>query len=179
MKFVLLYKKIKMIYLIGYMGSGKTTIAAGLSNILKLPYVDTDEEIQKKTNFTINEIFKKFDEIYFRKIEKEIFTNIKGNKIISTGGGLPIYSDNMKYIKRNGISIYLKTPIQILHNRLKKSSDNRPLIQKIKKPDLKKFIEQQITEREYFYKQASYILETKDLSKEEILRKIHSFICSR
>ena len=173
-----------MIYLIGYMGSGKTTIAAGLSNILKLPYVDTDEEIQKKTNFTINEIFKKFDEIYFRKIEKEIFTNIKGNKIISTGGGLPIYSDNMKYIKRNGISIYLKkkltiNEIQILHNRLKKSLDNRPLIQKIKKPDLKKFIKKQIKEREYFYKQASYILETKDLSKEEILRKIHSFICSR
>ena len=109
-----------MIYIIGYMGSGKTTIAAELSNMLRLPYVDTDKEIQKKTNITINEIFKKFDEIYFRKIEKEIFTNIKGNKIVSTGGGLPIYSDNMKYIKRNGISIYLKTPIQILHNRLKK-----------------------------------------------------------
>ena len=168
-----------MIYIIGYMGSGKTTIASELSNILNLPYLDTDKEIQKKTNYTINEIFKKFDEIYFRKIEKEIFTSIKGNKIVSTGGGLPTYSDNMKYIKKNGISIYLKTPIQILHNRLKKSLDNRPLIQKIKKPDLKKFIKKQIKEREYFYKQASYILETKDLSEEEILRKIHSFICSR
>ena len=57
-----------MIYLIGYMGSGKTTILHTiLSNILKFPYGDTDEEIQKKTNFTINEIFKKFDEIYFKK----------------------------------------------------------------------------------------------------------------
>ena len=167
-----------MIYIIGYMGSGKTTIAAELSNMLRLPYVDTDKEIQKKTNITINEIFKKFDEIYFRKIEKEIFTNIKGNKIVSTGGGLPTYSDNMKYIKKNGISIYLKTPIQILHNRLKKSSDNRPLIQEIKNSDLKIFIKKQIKQREYFYKQANYILETKDLSKEEILRKIYSFVSS-
>ena len=167
-----------MIYIIGYMGSGKTTIASELSNILNLPYLDTDKEIQKKTNYTINEIFKKFDEIYFRKIEKEIFTSIKGNKIVSTGGGLPTYSDNMKYIKKNGISIYLKTPIQILHNRLKKSSENRPLIQKIKNSDLKIFIKKQIKQREYFYKQANYILETKDLSKEEILRKIHSFVSS-
>ena len=167
-----------MIYIIGYMGSGKTTIAKELSNMLKLPYVDTDKEIQKKTNYTINEIFKKFDEIYFRKNEKEILTSIKGNKIVSTGGGLPIYSDNMRYIKKNGISIYLKTPIQILFNRLKNSSDNRPLIQNIKNSDLKKFINKQIKQREYFYKQANYILETKDLSKEEILRKIHSFVCS-
>ena len=167
-----------MIYIIGYMGSGKTTIASELSNILNLPYLDTDKEIQKKTNYTINEIFKKFDEIYFRKIEKEIFTSIKGNKIVSTGGGLPTYSDNMKYIKKNGISIYLKTPIQILHNRLKKSSDNRPLIQEIKNSDLKIFIKKQIKQREYFYKQANYILETKDLSKEEILRKIYSFVSS-
>ena len=78
----------------------KQQLLPELSNMLKLPYVDTDKEIQKKTNFTINEIFKKFDEIYFRKNEKEIFTNIKGNKIVSTGGGLPIYSDNMKYIKK-------------------------------------------------------------------------------
>jgi len=167
-----------MIYIIGYMGSGKTTIANELSNMLKLPYVDTDKEIQKKTNYTINEIFKKFNEIYFRKKEKEILTSITGNKIVSTGGGLPIYSDNMRYIKKNGISIYLKTPIQILYNRLKNSSDNRPLIQNIKNSDLKKFINKQIKQREYFYKQANYILETKDLSKEEILRKIHSFVCS-
>ena len=167
-----------MIYVIGYMGSGKTTIASELSNILNLPHVDTDKEIQKKTSHTIDEIFKNFDEIYFRKIEKDILTSIKGNKIVSTGGGLPTYSDNMKYIKKNGKSIYLKTPIQILHNRLKKSSDNRPLIQNIKNSDLIKFIKKQIKQREYFYKQANYILETKDLSKEEILRKINSFLCS-
>ena len=160
------------------MGCGKTTIAKELSNMLKLPYIDTDKEIQKKTNYTIDEIFKKFDEIYFRKIEKNIITSIKGNKIVSTGGGLPIYLDNMKYIKKNGISIYLKTPIQILYNRLKINSDNRPLIHKIKNSDLKLFIKKQIKQREYFYKQANYVLETKDLSKEKILRKIHSFICS-
>ena len=62
-----------MIYIIGYMGSGKTTIAKELSNMLKLPYVDTDKEIQKKTNYTINEIFKKFDEIYFRKNRERDF----------------------------------------------------------------------------------------------------------
>jgi len=167
-----------MIYVIGYMGSGKTTIASELSNILNLPHVDTDKEIQKKTSHTIDEIFKNFDEIYFRKIEKDILTSIKGNKIVSTGGGLPTYSDNMKYIKKNGKSIYLKTPIQILHDRLKNNLYNRPLIKNIKTSDLKIFIKKQIQEREYFYKQADYILETKDISKEEILRKINSFISS-
>ena len=167
-----------MIYVIGYMGSGKTTIATELSNILNLPHVDTDKEIQKKTSHTIDEIFKNFDEIYFRKIEKDILTSIKGNKIVSTGGGLPTYSDNMKYIKKNGKSIYLKTPIQILHDRLKNNLYNRPLIKNIKTSDLKIFIKKQIQERECFYKQADYILETKDISKEEILRKINSLISS-
>ena len=138
------------------MGCGKTTIARELSNTLRLPYLDTDKEIQKKTNYTINEIFKNFDEIYFRKVEKEILTSIRGKKIVSTGGGLPIYSDNMKYIKKNGISIYLKTPIQILYNRLRNDLDNRPLINNINY-NLKIFIKKQIKQREYFYKQANYI----------------------
>ena len=157
------------------MGCGKTTIARELSNTLRLPYLDTDKEIQKKTNYTINEIFKNFDEIYFRKIEKEILTSIRGKKIVSTGGGLPIYSDNMKYIKKNGISIYLKTPIQILYNRLKNNLDNRPLINNINY-NLKIFIKKQIKQREYYYKQANYIVETKDKGKEEILREIHSLV---
>jgi len=167
-----------MIYIIGYMGSGKTTIASELSNMLKLQHVDTDKEIQKKTSHTIDEIFKKFDEIYFRKKEKDILTSIKGNKIVSTGGGLPTYSDNMKYINKNGKSIYLKTPIEILHDRLKNNLYNRPLIRNINTSNLKIFIKKQIQEREYFYKQAHYVLDTKDTSKEEILRKINSFICS-
>tara|TARA_Y100001978_G_scaffold16072_1_gene12480 strand:- start:269 stop:754 length:486 start_codon:yes stop_codon:yes gene_type:complete len=158
------------------MGCGKTTIARELSNILRHPYLDTDKEIQKQTNFTINEIFKNFDEIYFRKKEKEILTSIKGKKIVSTGGGLPIYSDNMKYIKKNGISIYLKTPIQILYNRLKNNLDNRPLINNIKNSHLKIFIKKQVQQREYYYKQANYIVETKDKSKKVILREIYSLI---
>ena len=157
------------------MGCGKTTIARELSNTLRLPYLDTDKEIQKKTNYTINEIFKNFDEIYFRKVEKEILTSIRGKKIVSTGGGLPIYSDNMKYIKKNGISIYLKTPIQILYNRLRNDLDNRPLINNINY-NLKIFIKKQIKQREYYYKQANYIVETIDKSKEEILREIHSLV---
>ena len=157
------------------MGCGKTTIARELSDTLRLPYLDTDKEIQKQTNFTINEIFKNFDEVYFRKIEKEILTSITGNKIVSTGGGLPIYSDNMKYIKKNGISIYLKTPIQILYNRLKNNLDNRPLINNINS-HLKIFIKKQVRQREYYYKQANHIVETKDKSKEEILREINSLV---
>ena len=164
-----------MIYIIGYMGCGKTTIARELSDTLRLPYLDTDKEIQKQTKFTINEIFKIFDEIQFRKIEKEILTSITGNKIVSTGGGLPIYSDNMKYIKKNGISIYLKTPIQILYNRLKNNLDNRPLINNINS-HLKIFIKKQVRQREYYYKQANHIVETKDKSKEEILREINSLV---
>ena len=96
-----------MVYLIGYMGAGKTTITKLLADELHLPFYDTDQEIEKKQNRSVSEIFKKDGELYFRILETQLLNNINQNSIIACGGGLPIYNNNMGLINSKGISIYL------------------------------------------------------------------------
>src|SRR5436190_1389040 len=109
------------IVLLGYMGSGKSTIARLLSESLGISYLDLDEIIEKKTNQSIKEIFETKGEIYFRKIEHEIFRNLiieKDSKemILSLGGGTPCYANNHEFLNGEGIiSIYLKASIDTLY----------------------------------------------------------------
>ena len=119
-----------MIYLIGYMGAGKTTISKLLAKKMSLPLYDIDEEIEKEEKKSVSEIFKNDGELYFRILETEILKNIKQNSIIDCGGGLPIYNNNMRFINSKGISIYLKASNNCLFNRLKNEKKNRPLISK-------------------------------------------------
>src|SRR5690606_31864596 len=99
------------IVLVGYMGSGKTTIGKKLSKIINYEFIDLDAFIEEKENLTINEIFKTKGEIYFRKIEHLYFIDIinqSSNFILSLGGGTPCYANNHLKLKRSDItSIYL------------------------------------------------------------------------
>ena len=108
-----------MIYLIGYMGAGKTTITKLLANELHLPFYDTDKEIEEKQNRSVSDIFKNDGELHFRMLETELLKNISQNSIIACGGGLPIHNNNMGLINSKGISIYLKASENCLFNRLK------------------------------------------------------------
>ena len=108
-----------MVYLIGYMGAGKSTITKLLANKFQLPFYDTDQEIEKNEKRSISDIFKKEGELYFRMLETEILKSINQNSIISCGGGLPIYNNNMELINSKGISIYLKASVNLLFDRLK------------------------------------------------------------
>lgn len=123
-----IYKKKSTIALIGFMGSGKSSVGKNLAEKLGYKFVETDAVIETKTGLTIPEIFKKSGENYFRKIEKEVLTELayRRNIVISCGGGIIEELDNRKLIKDNMISVWLHAPVKICLSRIKKGS--RPLL---------------------------------------------------
>ena len=118
----------KNIVLTGMMGCGKTSIGLALSYKLKMPVVDMDKEIEKNENMTVKEIFAKHGEEYFRKAETETAGRLSQSEgcIISTGGGVVLREENMKYLKKNGIVVYIhRTPDDIIKSV---NTENRPLL---------------------------------------------------
>ncbi|MEZ5082052.1 MAG: shikimate kinase [Bacteroidales bacterium] len=149
------------IYLVGYMGSGKTTLGKKLANEFKYKHVDLDKNIENKYHITIPDIFHRFDEKTFRKLEHESLkeTLTSDNIVISTGGGTPCFYDNMEIINKHGVSVYIKMTPDSLLKRLLKAKKKRPLIQKKSPEEIKEFIEQQLDLREPFYNQAHYTIQ--------------------
>lgn len=150
----------RKIILLGYMGCGKSTIADMLSKIIKIPFVDLDEKIEEKTNLSINAIFEQHGEIYFRKLEHEVFVellNSPENLIIGLGGGTPCYANNHELLKGNNVvSIYLKASIETLFNRLASNKSKRPLIADKSEDEMKEFIAKHLFDRSFYYNQAQH-----------------------
>lgn len=148
----------KNIFLIGMPSSGKSTLGRLLAKALNFTFVDMDERIEVKEMASIADIFKIKGEDYFRKVESEILKQIKPNQqlVVSTGGGVPCFFDNMDFIKANGISIFLDVPPAILAKRIINSTvNNRPLIDKNKSDeDVLHDIENRYHSRLKFYQQA-------------------------
>ena len=143
-----------IITLVGYMGTGKSHISNILSSKLNFKLFDLDQEISNKFELSIAEIFKNNGEIFFRKAEKETLNEILSSEesvILSVGGGTPVYYDNMERINDKSISIYLRTGVSTLTERLKKNKHKRPLIAKIADEDLPEFIAKHLFERNPFY----------------------------
>lgn len=148
------------IVLIGYMGSGKTTIAKLLSEKLHIVPSDLDEIIEEKTNLPITAIFEQKGEVYFRKQEhmllKELLSQ-KGDLILSLGGGTPCYANNHELINQEGVvSIYLKASIETLFGILNLAKNNRPLIAALEGEQLKEFIAMHLFERSFYYNHATH-----------------------
>ena len=165
-----------MIYLISYMGAGKTTIAKLLANELHLSYYDTDQEIEKKQKRSVSEIFKKDGELHFRMLETELLKNISQKSIIACGGGLSIHNNNMGLINSKGISIYLKASNNCLFNRLKNERQTRPLIDNKTDEELEYYIKNELQKRSPFYKLANHTILIDDKTTDEVLREINSLI---
>ena len=152
-----------IISLVGYMGSGKSHVSKLLSSQLRLKLIDLDQHISFKTGMTIPEIFEKRGEIYFRKKEKEILEEIlssEKNAVLSVGGGTPVYYNNMETIIQNSESIYLRTSVNNLVDRVSKNKEKRPLLARIPEPDLPEFIAKHLFERQIFYYQAKFTVST-------------------
>lgn len=147
------------IFLIGFMGVGKTTIGKQLARKLTLPFVDIDQEIEMETGETINSIFEKYGEEAFRKWESETLLKMiekYPSAIVSVGGGLPCYFNNMKLMNELGITCYLHRPAKELFQRLKNSKTERPLIKNLNDSELLRFIEKSLLKREEYYQQAQF-----------------------
>jgi len=148
------------IVLVGYMGSGKTTIGEYLSEKMNLPFFDLDKIIEENHNLSIPEIFKEKGEIYFRKEERntlDSFLASKNEYILSVGGGTVCYGTTMESLKsiNNLTIVYLKASIEELTKRLLSSMNSRPLISHLKsEKELHDFIRKHLFERNYYYNQA-------------------------
>ena len=163
------------ISLMGYMGSGKTLVSKELSILNNFKIFDLDTEISKQNNRSITEIFKEKGEIFFRKTEKEVLEKIlssEKNIILSLGGGTPCYYNNIDSINEKTISVFLKTNVKNLAQRLSSEKDKRPLIQNISNEDLPEFIAKHLFERNPFYNQAKITINTDNLSAIEIAEEI-------
>ena len=161
------------------MGSGKTLVSKELSILNNFKIFDLDTEISKQNNRSITEIFKEKGEIFFRKTEKEVLEKIlstEKNIILSLGGGTPCYYNNIDSINEKTISVFLKTNVKTLAQRLSSEKDKRPLIQNISNEDLPEFIAKHLFERNPFYNQAKITINTDNLSTKEIAEEILSQI---
>ncbi len=157
------------------MGSGKTLVSKELNILNNFKIFDLDAEISKQNNRSITEIFKEKGEIFFRKIEKEVLEKIlstEKNIILSLGGGTPCYYNNIDSINEKTISVFLKTNVKTLAQRLSSEKDKRPLIQNISNEDLPEFIAKHLFERNPFYNQAKITINTDNLSAREIAEEI-------
>lgn len=150
----------KKIVLLGYMGCGKSTIAQNLSKITQIPFLDLDICIEKRANLSIKEIFEQHGEIYFRKLEHEMFLELlqsSENAIIGLGGGTPCYANNHLLLQRDDIiSVYLKASIDTLYNRLVHNKSKRPLIANMDEDEMKEFIAKHLFDRSFYYNHAQH-----------------------
>jgi shikimate kinase len=145
-----------IIYIIGFMGSGKSTIGKKLASLLDWSFIDLDKKIEEHIGKTIPEIFSQNGEKYFREIETLLLRNLKSvsNTIVSTGGGTPCHSDNMDFMINNGLTLYLKLTPEELQSRLSESDGDRPLIKDLDRKELLQFIEEKLADRERYYNRA-------------------------
>ena len=163
-----------MLYLIGFMGVGKTTIGKQIAALNKVIFIDIDSQIEKETSKSIKEIFETDGEIAFRKLETDTIHSINKKAIIACGGGLPANNNNIEYLKHKGIVIYLKASTETLIKRLEKNKNKRPLISNLTNEERLEFIRKILKEREKTYKQADYTIETDNKTVKEVLREINS-----
>lgn len=147
----------KRIFLVGYMGSGKTSVGKLLAEKLDYGFIDMDAHIEEKQFKSVSQLFAEQGEPAFRLLEQQCLHEVAEfeNVIISTGGGAPCFFDNMDYMKSHGLTVYLKLSPDELAVRLEMSKANkRPLLAERKGAELRRFIANGLLVREPFYNQA-------------------------
>lgn len=165
------------IVLVGFMGTGKTTIAKRLADRLNMRYVSTDELIEKREGMSIPEIFSKKGESYFRKVEKEVVKEVSDfNKaVIDAGGGVVIDPENVKNLKKNGVMVCLWTDPQTVLERTKHNT-YRPLLNV---EDQLERIRELMEQRRQFYERADFHINTQKMSIEEVICEIERIVNER
>ncbi|MEO5999873.1 MAG: shikimate kinase [Chitinophagaceae bacterium] len=155
------------IFLIGFMGSGKSHWGPQLSAKVGLPFFDLDTVIVEKEKKQITEIFAEKGEEYFRYLEKAVLEELVENNnefIISCGGGTPCFFNNIRFMKNKGTVIWLNTQADVLVNRLLKEKTSRPVLKDIADEELKPYILKKILGRKLYYEQADIIVNEESLS---------------
>lgn len=160
-----------ILFLIGMMASGKTTVGKQLAKQLDYKFIDTDNEIESLFNLKISEIIKTKGISDFRVLESQVIKNYNYdiNTVVSCGGGIILNDENILFMKNNGTVIYLKTPVETLISRLKNTQlTKRPLINN----DINNIIDIYQARKDIYDKASEVTINCSDLSVEEIVVEI-------
>ena len=169
----------KPLFLVGYMGCGKSTIGRKLARALHLEFVDTDHRIEEREGATVIDIFHYEGEERFRTIEREVLEEVVATEqaaVVSTGGGLPAWSDNMERMKEMGRTIYLKRSAENIASRLSPyGRQKRPRLRGLNDEELVIFMREDMAKRDPYYSQATQVVACEGKSDDEIIREIMDF----
>jgi shikimate kinase len=169
------------IFLIGMMGAGKTHLMKLLSKKLKVGGYDLDALIEAMDERTVSEIFAQDGEESFRKQESKMLKLFGEKKafVLASGGGTPCFFDNMKWMNKQGITIWLDEPIDVLVERLIPEKAHRPLIANFSSEELKTYLEKKSEERKEFYEQATIKLSGKDVDEVKLAKRLKEEMSKR
>ena len=161
------------IFLIGLPGSGKSTLGRKLAQLLDFTLVDTDTEIVAQEGGSIEAIFKLKGETYFRETERAILhkiANTPQHKLISTGGGMPCFFDNIDFMNQSGVPIFIDVPLEALQKRLLgQNRQNRPMLANKSEEEILIFLQQKYEERLPFYSKATLSIRGAKIRANDIL----------
>jgi shikimate kinase len=168
--------KLEKIFLIGFMGSGKTHWGRKLAEKLQLPFFDLDSVVAQTEKKSISDIFVEKGEEYFRYKEKEVMEELVADHekfILSCGGGTPCFFNNISFMKENGKVVWLNTSIGILKERLLKERASRPLIRAIGDAELKSYIVRKLGERKMYYGQAHVVADEEKITLDSFIELLN------
>ena len=163
------------IFLIGFMGSGKSYWGRKLSEKLNLPFFDLDEQVVSHEGKSISEIFTVHGEEYFRLQEKNtlhLLTESHDSFIMATGGGTPCYFNNIEYMHLSGTTVWINTSQDELFRRLILEKEKRPLISELTDEQLQGFISKKYSDRRIYYEQADMIIDDETLDLDKLIQKV-------
>lgn len=160
------------IFLIGFMGTGKTHWGRLLSEKTGLRFFDLDEQIVNVADKTINEIFAEKGEEAFRLLEKEtlhIISESHESFIMACGGGTPCFFNNIVYMKEQGTVVWINTSPQTIFERLLKEKENRPLLRELTDDQMRNFIAKKIADRRIYYEQAQVTIDEETITIDKFI----------
>lgn len=166
------------IFLVGYMGAGKTTLGRALAKELGIQFIDLDSHIEERLCKSVSQIFADKGEEGFREIERRMLHEVGEfeDVVISTGGGTPCFFDNIDYMNAQGTTVYLQVPEERLHERLKIAKSKRPLLKDKNDDEIMQFIKEQLARRDAFYQKAAHTFTSDRLEdKEQIKESVERF----
>jgi shikimate kinase len=163
------------VYLVGFMGCGKTHWGRQLSEKLNIPFFDLDEQIISSEGRSVNDIFAQEGEEYFRLKEKEvlyIITESHDSFILACGGGTPCFFNNIEYMNKSGTTVWINSSVDQMFERLLKEKGHRPLIKDFSDEQLRSYIARKFADRRIYYQQASVIINEEVITIDKLLTAI-------
>ncbi len=167
------------LYLIGYMGTGKSTIGHKVAKRCEVPFLDTDKMVEEAEGAEVADIITYAGEEYFRNAERKALEKTAEAEcvVVSTGGGLPVWGDNQQWIAEHGVSVYLKrTPEQIISRLSPYGRYKRPKLRGLNDEELLQVMREGIAEREPIYEKADIVIDCSQVSDWEITDRLCDYI---